>query len=77
MGQQISNIELLAWGPVVSIIAGLVGGSIVALYIHFVTIPKLDHITELTNSTLTAAHKRIDELKSIVSILTEKSESES
>ena len=30
---------------------------------------KLDHITMLTNSTLTAANKRIDELEGIVSRL--------
>ena len=66
----ISNGLLLALTPAAIVLAGVIGGIVVALYIHYVTIPRLDHITELTNSTLmksqeavAAAHTRIDELE--------------
>ncbi len=70
---------VLALGPAISIVSGIIGGLIVSLYIHRVTIPlmnqnsketnkKLDHITVLTNSTLSAAHERIEELEKTVEV---------
>lgn len=54
---------IIGFGPAISILSGIVGGLIVGLYIHKVIIPKLEHITDLTNSTLSTAHERIAELQ--------------
>jgi len=47
------------------------GGLLVTLLAHRRAGNKLDHITTLTNSTLTAANKRIDELEAQVVALLE------
>lgn len=54
---------LFAFGPSIAIVSALIGGSIVALYIHKVILPRLNHITEMTNSAHAAALKRIQELE--------------
>ena len=46
--------------------SGLSSGAVVIVAVlaqNRVLVPKLDHITVLTNSTLTAANKRIDDLE--------------
>lgn len=60
---------VFAFGPIVSVVSALIGGAIVAAYIHRVVLPKLNHIAELTNSAHAAALRRIQELeKEIVDI---------
>lgn len=46
------------------------GPTLLGLIQHFHADRKLNHITWLTNSTLSAANKRIDELEQIVKKLT-------
>jgi hypothetical protein len=50
----------LAWGPMFAILAGLLGGAIVAYYIHTVTLPRLDRI----RTALEIEKIRIDKLES-------------
>lgn len=54
---------VVAFGPIVALASAVIGGGIVAAYIHHVVLPKLAHITEMTNSAHANALKRIQELE--------------
>jgi hypothetical protein len=64
--------EMVELALIAAMASSIASGATVAVSIlaqNRVLVPKLDHITVLTNSTLTAANKRIDDLEAIVKSL--------
>jgi len=72
-GEAIS-INLVILALLISLLPTI--ASVAAVFVHLrarvLMNKKLDHITELTNSTLSAAHQRIAQLEAVVLKLTAK-----